>query len=484
MEKVVKPNWDIFKSKFSENPTGNFEWLCYLLFSKEHNRNFGIFRYKNHKASEAEIIEFNGKRIAFQAKFTDSISSHSKDLIKALEDLKTRNLDKLIIYSNSDFGQNNSNKENPSDMRPKSQKEIEKKAFDLNIEIDWRLGSRFESEFVCIENSTIASHFFSNDHSIISLISDIIEEKNIFLDNSKSPITFNNFEKEPNILKSSEKKTILISGISGVGKTTLVKNYFSSIKKESENNDFGLYILKPDRFDVKTISDVFSIKVDDFIDFHKDSNHKIIVIDSAEKLITIEDLTIFKLFYKKLSNSDWKFIFTVIDEKKHVLLDKLGIKDFNSIENITLSPFEKPQLDILAKQNDFLLPNDRKLLELLTIPFYLDLYLEDNYKNKDMNYISFKEHLWNEKIINNDPNRSIEFLKAVEKKSLCNSYYFDFNSSYAKDLVNKQVIIFDKKNSKYYFIHDIYEEWALEKIINKERYQILIISLKYSRPLT
>ena len=64
-------------------------------------------------------------------------------------------------------------------MRPKSQKEIEKKAFDLNIEIDWRLGSRFESEFVCIENSTIASHFFSNDHSIISLISDIIEEKNI-----------------------------------------------------------------------------------------------------------------------------------------------------------------------------------------------------------------------------------------------------------------------------------------------------------------
>ena len=238
---------------------------------------------------------------------------------KALEDLKTRNLDKLIIYSNSDFGQNNSNKENPSDMRPKSQKEIEKKAFDLNIEIDWRLGSRFESEFVCIENSTIASHFFSNDHSIISLISDIIEEKNIFLDNSKSPITFNNFEKEPNILKSSEKKTILISGISGVGKTTLVKNYFSSIKKESENNDFGLYILKPDRFDVKTISDVFSIKVDDFIDFHKDSNHKIIVIDSAEKLITIEDLTIFKLFYKKLSNSDWKFIFTVIEQQDSLI---------------------------------------------------------------------------------------------------------------------------------------------------------------------
>lgn len=32
---MVKPNWDNFKAKFSENPQGNFEWFCYLLFCQE-----------------------------------------------------------------------------------------------------------------------------------------------------------------------------------------------------------------------------------------------------------------------------------------------------------------------------------------------------------------------------------------------------------------------------------------------------------------
>ncbi len=42
---MIKPNWDIFKAKFSENPQENFEWFCYLLFSIEHNKPFGILRY-------------------------------------------------------------------------------------------------------------------------------------------------------------------------------------------------------------------------------------------------------------------------------------------------------------------------------------------------------------------------------------------------------------------------------------------------------
>ncbi len=44
---MVKPNWDVFKAKFSENPQNNFEWFYYLLFCKEFNIEYGIFRYKN-----------------------------------------------------------------------------------------------------------------------------------------------------------------------------------------------------------------------------------------------------------------------------------------------------------------------------------------------------------------------------------------------------------------------------------------------------
>jgi hypothetical protein len=50
---MIKANWDIFRKKFSENPQGNFEWLCYLLFCKEFNKPFGIFRFKNQSAIEA-----------------------------------------------------------------------------------------------------------------------------------------------------------------------------------------------------------------------------------------------------------------------------------------------------------------------------------------------------------------------------------------------------------------------------------------------
>ena len=63
---MIKPNWDIFKAKFSENPQYNFEWFYYLLFCKEFNKEFGIFRYKNQAAiveKKSRIGDFEGDLI-------------------------------------------------------------------------------------------------------------------------------------------------------------------------------------------------------------------------------------------------------------------------------------------------------------------------------------------------------------------------------------------------------------------------------------
>ena len=54
---MIKSDWNIFKAKFSENPQDNFEWLCYLLFCREFNKPFGIFRYKNQAAIETNTIQ-------------------------------------------------------------------------------------------------------------------------------------------------------------------------------------------------------------------------------------------------------------------------------------------------------------------------------------------------------------------------------------------------------------------------------------------
>jgi hypothetical protein len=51
----------------SGSPQGNFEWLCYLLFCKEFNKPFGIFRFKNQSAIETNPIEKNNEVIGHGA---------------------------------------------------------------------------------------------------------------------------------------------------------------------------------------------------------------------------------------------------------------------------------------------------------------------------------------------------------------------------------------------------------------------------------
>jgi len=60
---MIKPNWDIFKAKFSENPQDNFEWFCYSLFCKEFKQKKGIFCFKNQSAIEINPIKHEDNRI-------------------------------------------------------------------------------------------------------------------------------------------------------------------------------------------------------------------------------------------------------------------------------------------------------------------------------------------------------------------------------------------------------------------------------------
>ena len=47
---------------------------------------------------------------------------------------------------------------------------LRKKQKKLNIILEWRTASYFESEFVSIDNELFAKHFFSNNKSIFDLI--------------------------------------------------------------------------------------------------------------------------------------------------------------------------------------------------------------------------------------------------------------------------------------------------------------------------
>ncbi|ENQ3078681.1 hypothetical protein ACEOWG_001878 [Bacillus cereus] len=167
MGEIVKPDWDKFKAKFSDNPQSNFERFCYLLFCKQYSKNKGIFRYKNQSGIETNPINLDGKVIGWQAKFYEAtLSNYKSELIETLKKAKRDyiNINTLLFYTNQEWGQGK--KSNDSQIK----KDVEAKANELGIDVVWNTASFFESPFVAIHNRNIANHFFCLEESMIDRI--------------------------------------------------------------------------------------------------------------------------------------------------------------------------------------------------------------------------------------------------------------------------------------------------------------------------
>lgn len=303
---MIKPNWEIFRAKFSENPQYNFEWFCYLLFCKEFNQPYGIFRYKNQSAIETDPIAKDDNVIGWQAKFySTQLSNHKKELLDAITRAKRDypNITKLLFYTNQEWGQNKVKK-------PQGLVEINNHTSALNIELEWRTASFFESEFVSIENEVIAKHFFATDKSIFDLMEEQQKHTENILSEIQTCIAFNNqdFEIDRNKhlekLKNESQQISILSGIGGVGKTVLIKKLHEQLKGKTP-----FYVFKATEFELRNINDLLAdFTFYDFAEAHKDENNKIIVIDSAEKLLDLKNTDPFKEFLSALIKNKWKII--------------------------------------------------------------------------------------------------------------------------------------------------------------------------------
>lgn len=123
---IVKPDWNVFKLNFSENPQKNFEWMCYQLFCREFGKDKGIFRYYNQPSLEAEPITVENEVIGFQAKFYEvNLSTRKDEIIEIIDNGKIRypNLTTLYFYTNQDW----TSSQVLEDRKTRAQTEIEKK---------------------------------------------------------------------------------------------------------------------------------------------------------------------------------------------------------------------------------------------------------------------------------------------------------------------------------------------------------------------
>jgi len=473
---LIKPDWDKFKAKFSDNPQNNFEWLCYLLFCKEFKQEH-IFRYKHQSGIETNPITIDGEIISWQAKFYgNTLSDYKTELIKMIDQIDNDypDLTKLIFYTNQEWGQGKTkDPETKAKINdPKAKIDVEKKAAEKNIKIEWRTASFFESPFVTIDNKIIAQHFFSLDQSIIGLVNEKKEHNDALFHEIQTDIDFNDQKIEINrseILQNIEnelrqKQILIISGVGGVGKTAVIKNLY---KKIGDENPF--YVFKANEFNTNNINELFNgLNFRDFIDFHDNEKIKIIVIDSAEKLLELQNTELFKEFLLNLIENKWKIIFTTrnnyLGDLNYQFIEIHKVVPFNlDIQNLIMD-----DLEILSTKYNFSLPEDSKLLELIKNPFYLSEYLRFYNEKENLDYLNFKEKLWNNIIKQSEPLREQCFLKTAFERA--NQSQFFVNPDCDSQILNKLFKdgILGYETAGYFITHDIYEEWALEKRIDSE----------------
>lgn len=242
--KMIQPNWDIFSSKFSNNKEKAFEWFSYLLFCREFNLPKGWFGFQNQSGIEKNPIEYGEEVIGFQAKFySASLSDHKEDFIKMLERSKRDypRLSKILIYTNQLWGQAFSRKEQKM-TAPIALIEIENKASELDIILEWREASFFESEFVCLHQDDLSRYFFTeqafngwqrfNDWSNTKTNL----EETYFIDNNVKVIVPNHKNtNEVNVVEGMNEiriklakggSSVRLVGLSGVGKTRFAQALF------------------------------------------------------------------------------------------------------------------------------------------------------------------------------------------------------------------------------------------------------------------
>ena len=463
---MVKPDWDKFKAKFSENPQENLEWFCYLLFCKEFDQPLGMFRYKNQSAIETDPITIEDQVIGWQAKFYDStLSNHKDEILKSIINAKRYypDITKLLFYTNQEWGQNKGRK-------PQGLKDIEAEAKKLALTLVWRTASFFESEFVSKDNILIAQYFFSFDRSVFEVIEDQKKHTQNILQEIQTCISFRQkrFEIDRNDLldeiKDKSHKVIIINGVGGVGKTVLIKKLYEQVKDE-----IPFYVFKATEFELRSINELFvGLSFYEFSQVHADVNEKIVVIDSSEKLLDLKNSDPFKEFLSEIIKNRWKIIFTTRDNYLEDLNFQF-LEIFNIVPvKINVKRLEVEDLFASSKEHSFFLPKDEKLLDLIRNPFYLNEYLKFYDEKEELQYQQFKNKLWNQNIRKSKTERENCFLRLSFQRANEGQFYVNPNceSNTLDELVKDGLLGYE--SAGYFITHDIYEEWGLEKIIESE----------------
>ena len=480
---LIEVNWNNFQAKFNGREQTAFERFCYLLFCREFDRDIGMFRFKNHAGIETTPVEKDGQTIGWQAKFYSTrLSEHKQDFVESINTTNTRHptVNKIIFYTNQEFGQD------AKKTDPQYKTDIEGHAKSKGIDIEWKTASYFESPFVCEQNFSVAEHFFSLKKGILDSIAELQNYTNSVLKPIRSEISFggSTIKLDRSAIVGSIKDTVrtspllILSGGVGVGKTAAVKDFYEAVRESA-----SLFVFKATQFEgISQINQLFQdygeITSSEFINEHKDIPEKYVVFDSAERLSEIEDQDVFRTLLSDLVEGDWSVIFTV----RHSYLDDLRfqLKEFygTSFTSLNISNLSAEEVEKISREYNFSVPNNERLASLLQTPLYLSEYLQNYAEIKeDTGYVDFRGIVWRKQIQNssyqsNNLHRRREecFLKIARQRANEGGFFVKTDESdheALQKLEADEIIKYDSSAGGHFITHDVYEEWALDMIIER-----------------
>lgn len=481
--KELNIDWDFFKTKFEGMETSKFEQMAYLLFASETGNPNGIFRYKNHPGIETDPVDFNGKISGFQAKFLTSFADGKDDIIDSLTKAKVNhpNLEDIYIYTNNEPGMAY---EKNTGKKPGYMMDIENKASELGMNVVWRLPSHIEAQLALSQNRYIYEIFFGDENSNYALSLAIDKHSDSLLAPIHENVVFHRESIHINrdtisshlVDQFTTGAVLMVSGEGGSGKTALIKEIY---KKQSTK--FPIVIFKASELNRDSLNDIFKLDRNftfyQFIETFSTESQKVFVVDSAERLAEFDDVELIAGMFRTLLNENWALIFLTRTVYQNALSTFMA-DGFNINPSlINIPTLQESELQELALNKGFNLPDNPRFVSRLSNLFYLGEYLK-NYDDIDRkgNYRDFTDKLWLKKICGSLHKNGMDILRdrcmieIAKRRADSGCFYIDTTDLRQEALFalrQDEILGFDVSRNEYFISHDIYEEWALNKIVDR-----------------
>lgn len=477
------PTWEDFNSKYAGQKTTAFENLARMLFRHRYNIGESLPYFYNQAGNETSTIKVDDEFIGFQAKYFEKEIDASQ-IIHSIKQARKKNptQTKIIVYTNQHFGNPRKGKDGKEGKKTKKQESIENIAESVGLQLEWMLDQNILDAVTKYE---LAYNFFFNpDVNLIHLDEDIKNSNalhfRVINDSFKIRETWYTLKRTTYVQKLSDLLTkgenVIISGESGNGKTALVKKYYATLN----DNDTTFYYINSEAFDTDNLDKLFhlshSYSLSSFINYYAGIKRKIILIDSAERILRINNAFPFRLFIKSLGEKGWQFIFTVKDHLETKLLELLNDNLSLHTETIYIKNLEDSELDSVLKQFKVAKPSDHNLYNRIHNLFYFARYTELS-SSLPITYTEYRDKVWEMKIRGDKrykaglpDSREQTVLEIADRMLRTNLPYSDKNNldyDTIATLVEDNVIV-SNKYLGYYFAHDIYYDWALDIRLEQE----------------